>query len=86
MINAEVVPFDAVEGSDPAQSEDKWPTLWTTLSDSTHKVYYFRSSSSPNVYWVDLGEINLTPGRQPKQVGAYTEGLSGDISGFFNTP
>ena len=83
VINAEVVPFDAEEGSDPTQSEDKWPTLWTALADSTHKVYYFRSSFSPSLYWVDLTKINLSPGHQPQQVDAYMPGLAGDISGLF---
>ena len=84
VINAEVVPFDAEEGSDPNQFEDKWPTLWTAVADSTHKVYYFRSSFSPSLYWVDLTKLNLSPGHQPRQVDAYLPGLAGDISGLFH--
>lgn len=84
VINPEIVPFDAVEAGDPAASEDKWPTLWTAIADSTKKVYYFRSSTSPFLYWVDLTKINLKPGRAPFAIDAYRTDLGGDISTLFN--
>ena len=77
------VPFDAqVEGS-PALVEDQWPTLWTTVADATSKVYYFRSTRSPFLYWVDLAALNLAPGQQPRQIDAYLPDLAGDISARF---
>ena len=83
VINTVVVPFDAEEGADTTASEDKWPTLWTAMADATAKVYYFRSSTNPSLYWVDLKKLNLAPGRKPRQVDAYLPDLAGDITGLF---
>lgn len=38
------------------------PTYWRSVSDSTHKVYYFESALSPNIVWVNLNNINLGAG------------------------
>ena len=76
--------FDAQTGGSPTQVEDQWPTLWTTVADSTNKVYYFRSTRSPFLYWVDLTKVNLATGRQPQQVDAYLPNLAGDISILFH--
>ena len=83
VINAEVVPYDSVVGLDPEQAEDKWPTLWTAIADSTNRVYYFRTSWNPSAFWVDLKAINLASGQQPRQVDAYRLDLAGDITRLF---
>ncbi len=34
-------------------------TLWRTLSDQTNKVYYYESTTSPNVFWIDFKDLNF---------------------------
>ncbi len=38
------------------------PTLWRTVIDQKHLVYYFESSAAPNVFWVDLNKVKLKTG------------------------
>ena len=38
------------------------PTYWRSVADSTNKIYYFESALSPNIVWVNLGDINFAPG------------------------
>lgn len=44
------------------------PTLWRTVSDQKNLVYYFESTSSPNVFWVDLHKINMTAGQPTRRL------------------
>jgi choloylglycine hydrolase len=37
-------------------------TLWRTVVDIPQRRYYFDSSYSPNVFWVDLKRLKLAPG------------------------
>ena len=39
------------------------PTLWRTVSDQKNLVYYFESTTSPNVFWVDLTKFNFAVGQ-----------------------
>jgi choloylglycine hydrolase len=41
-------------------------TLWRTLSDQTHKVFYFESTISPNLIWVDLKQFDFSQGSGSK--------------------
>ncbi len=34
-------------------------TLWRTVSDQKNMLYYFDSSTAPNVFWLDLKEIDF---------------------------
>ena len=38
------------------------PTYWRSVADSTAKVYYFESTLSPNIVWVNLNNLNFDPG------------------------
>ncbi len=38
-------------------------TLWRTVSDHKNKRYYFDSARSPNVFWVDLADLDLAAGK-----------------------
>ena len=38
------------------------PTLWRTVSDLTHKVYYFNSSANLSFIWTSLDKFNLQQG------------------------
>jgi choloylglycine hydrolase len=38
------------------------PTLWRTVSDLTHKTYYFNSATNLAFIWTSLDKFNLQPG------------------------
>lgn len=35
-------------------------TRWRTVSDQKNKVYYFESTTHPNVFWVDLKDVDFS--------------------------
>jgi hypothetical protein len=35
------------------------PTRWGTVSDLTNRMYYFESTTSPNIIWVRLDELDF---------------------------
>jgi penicillin V acylase-like amidase (Ntn superfamily) len=43
-------------------------TVWRTVSDAGAKRYYFDSSYSPDVFWVDLDKLKLEPGAKPMKL------------------
>jgi penicillin V acylase-like amidase (Ntn superfamily) len=36
-------------------------TLWRTVADQKNKVYYFESTLTPNIFWVQLDKIDFSP-------------------------
>lgn len=36
-------------------------TLWRSVADQKDLVYYFESTLTPNLFWVDLKKVNFTP-------------------------
>ena len=43
-------------------------TLWRTVSDQKNRIYYFDSTSSPNVFWVSLDKLKLGAGGQVEKL------------------
>lgn len=43
-------------------------TRWRTVSDQRNKVYYFESTLSPDIFWVDLKDMNFAPGSPVKKL------------------
>ena len=43
-------------------------TLWRTVSDHKNRRYYFESTRSPNVFWVNLADIDFTAGKPAKRL------------------
>ncbi len=43
-------------------------TIWRTVSDHKNRRYYFESARSPNVFWVDLADMDLTEGKPVKKL------------------
>jgi choloylglycine hydrolase len=78
------VPHGAVDTSG-SEAEDSWTTLWFSIADLTHKVFYFQSTSSPNSYWVEFRKLKLAPGSPIRAVDAYAPALSGEISALLNS-
>lgn len=43
-------------------------TLWRTVSDHKHRRYYFESTRSPNVFWVDLADLDFDEGQPVRKL------------------
>lgn len=35
-------------------------TIWRTVSDQKNKVYYYESTIHPNIFWVDLKDVDFS--------------------------
>ena len=51
------VPFGISTADQPNISS----TRWRTVSDHKRKLYFFESALTPNVFWVDVGKLDLSP-------------------------
>ncbi|HBL42474.1 linear amide C-N hydrolase [Gimesia sp.] len=59
-------------------------TIWRTVSDQKHKIYFYEDTASPGLVWVDLKQIDFSPDsgtRKLTLVGNYD--LSGDQTDQF---
>lgn len=57
-------------------------TLWRTVSDQTHRVYYFDSATRPNTFWVSMAKLDLKPGAPVRKLTiAGGEVFAGDVAG-----
>lgn len=56
VVRTTMAPYGAIDTSG-GQAEDAWPTRWASLSDLSRKRFYFLSTRSPNVVWVDLDKL-----------------------------
>jgi penicillin V acylase-like amidase (Ntn superfamily) len=62
---------------------DAWPTLWIAAADITNLIYYFNSTTSPNIYWVDLKKFDLTEGHPVLKLDPNKIDLVGEVSQEF---
>jgi penicillin V acylase-like amidase (Ntn superfamily) len=59
-------------------------TLWRTVADHKNKVYYFESALTPNVFWVNLKDMNFSVGASVKKlVISGGETYSGNTASLF---
>ncbi len=59
-------------------------TIWRTVSDTRARRYYFESSYSPSIFWVDLAKLNLAAGAAPSKLELGGDPiLSGEVSNKF---
>lgn len=73
------VPWGTIDPDHPNLA----PTYWRTVLDHTRKVYYFESSLSPSIIWVDLNKIDFNPGSGVRSVAL--EGEKGfELQGSVN--
>lgn len=63
------VPFGISSESEPNISS----TRWRSVSDQKNLVYYFETVLTPNTFWVDLSEFNLSEGNMAMKL---------DLGGF----
>jgi penicillin V acylase-like amidase (Ntn superfamily) len=43
-------------------------TIWRSVSDHKNRRYYFESARSPNIFWVNLADMNFAPGTVTKEL------------------
>lgn len=79
VIRTAMVPFGAVDTSGN-KTEDAWVTRWVTVADVTNHIYYFNSTSAPNIIWVDLHKLNFAEGAPVLSIDPTDIRLEGDIS------
>ena len=72
------VPYGA-----PYDDFSTYPTWWMTVSDVTHRVYYFESTLSPNVIWVELENVDLAEGAPVMKLNPRNPALVGEVSRGF---
>ena len=59
-------------------------TIWRTVSDQKNLVYYYDSAISPNVFWVDLKNIDFNVLEKAQKISLQGHPiLSGEVSGRF---
>lgn len=59
-------------------------TIWRSVSDLGARRYYFESSYSPMIFWVDLAKLKLSPGSKPQKLDLSSKPiLSGESSAKF---
>lgn len=74
-----MVPFGALDTSGN-KTEDAWATRWVSVADVTNKIYYFNSTSAPNIIWVDLNAIDFSEGAPVLSIDPTDIKLGGDIT------
>ncbi|MBF6620805.1 MAG: linear amide C-N hydrolase [Patulibacter sp.] len=69
------VPFGA-----PYRDFGIYNTEYRTVADLTHRHYFFELTTSPNVTWTALDELDLRPGAPTLALDPHDIALSGDVS------
>ncbi|WP_449282736.1 linear amide C-N hydrolase [Leucobacter sp.] len=72
-------PFGTVDEARPNIST----TRWRTVADLSSRRYFFESTLSPNVVWVDLDRLSFEPGPDRILDLVHEAGLVGEQSGGF---
>ena len=55
-------PFGTSKADEPNTSQ----TIWRTVADLTNGVYYFESTTSPNIVWVKLNGLDFSEGARSR--------------------
>lgn len=73
-------PFGVVDPERPNVSV----TRWRTIADLTHRHYFFESTQSPNIIWIDLDKLDFSVNASVKALGlSMNHDLVGDVSDKF---
>lgn len=79
VIRTAMTPFGAVDTSGN-KTEDAWATRWVSVADLTKNIYYFNSTSAPNIIWVDLNKINFKESASSLSIDPTNIHLEGDVT------
>ncbi|MBP6863424.1 MAG: linear amide C-N hydrolase [Neisseriaceae bacterium] len=59
-------------------------TIWRSVSDQKNLVYYFDSATSPNTFWVSLGNLDFKPGARVRKLQIqHGEIFAGEVAPHF---
>lgn len=72
------VPFGA-----PYAEFGVYNTEYRSVSDLTHRIYFFELTTSPNTIWVQLDDLDLDEGAPVTAIDPYDESLTGDVADSF---
>lgn len=68
---------------DPSRPEASH-TVWRTVADASDRVYFYESTLSPNIVWVRLDGLDLSPGAPVRKLDLMHGGdLVGDVTASF---
>lgn len=71
-------------GTDDPTHPNLSPTIWRTVADQTNGLYFFESSSSPNIVWVQIDKLNVAQGSPVAKLDlVHNPDLVGDVSSQF---
>ena len=84
VIRTAMVPFGAVDTSGN-KTEDAWPTRWVSVADLTNKIYYFSSTTTPNIIWLELSKLDFSKGKPVLAVDPNDINLVGDVKADLHT-
>ena len=56
-----------------------YPTWWISAVDVTNLCYYFQVVTSPNLIWLEIGDLDFSEGAPVLNLDPKTEGLLGDV-------
>jgi len=73
------VPYGPLDTSGN-QGVDSWPTRWLTAIDLNSLIYYFNSTSSPNMVLIDLKALNFSQKVHSPPINLQNPSLSGNLS------
>lgn len=78
VIRTAMVPFGAVDHSGN-KTEDAWPTRWVSVADLTNKTFYFNTTITPNIIWLDLNKLDFQEGKPVLYIDPNNMDLVGDV-------
>lgn len=78
VIRTAMVPFGAVDTSGN-KTEDAWPTRWVSVADLTNLTYYFNSTTTPNIIWLNLNQLDFSEGKPILSLDPNDIHLVGDV-------
>lgn len=67
----------------PYDTFGTYPTWWRSLIDLDQQIYYFESTMSPNVIWVELKNLDLSEGAPVVTLDPRIPSLVGEVSRSF---
>ncbi len=69
--------------ADPARPNIS-TTIWRTVADQTNGVYFFESTTNPNIVWVRTDKLNFAAGAPVTKLDlVHNPDLVGDVSSQF---
>lgn len=73
-----MVPFGAVDTSGN-KTEDAWPTRWISIADLTNKTWYFSSTTTPAIIWLNMKDLDFSEGAKVLSLDPENMSLVGDV-------